>query len=77
MSTTLIESDLSEDAINRYCDEFFREAPIKFKCRKGNKLEEHVQKLIKKHKITVPIVNVKQQNYLVGSAKVNLEFKFQ
>jgi hypothetical protein len=57
LSTTIIESDPTDDAITKYCDEIFREAPIRFKCRKGNKLEEHLQKLIKKLNITVPIVH--------------------
>jgi hypothetical protein len=37
---TLVESDVAGDAIERYCDDIFKEAPIKFIQRKNNKLED-------------------------------------
>lgn len=54
---TLVQSDVKGDELEKWCDKIFgREAPIKFTLRKGNKLEEQIQKHIKKLKITIPIV---------------------
>lgn len=55
---------------------FEKEPPIKFKFRPGNKLEESIHKHVKKLNITVPIIHVRAGMYLVGSARVNLEQKF-
>lgn len=72
-----IEVDLLEEDVETHCDRIFgKEAPIKFKCRPGNKLEETLQKLIVKLNIRVPIVHIRAGIYLVGSSKVNLEQKF-
>ena len=72
-----VEPDLTEEEIERYADQFFeKESPIKFKARAGNKLEDSIVKHIKKLNITVPIIHVRAGMYLVGSAKVNLEQKF-
>ena len=73
---TIIDSEANFETVEKYCDELFREAPIVFKPRKGNKLDEQIQKMIKRMKITIPIVNVRQQSYLVGTTKVTLENKF-
>ena len=53
-----VESQLNELMIERHCHQIFKEAPIKFNARRGNLLEEALAKLIKKHKITVPVVHV-------------------
>ena len=54
---TLVESDVTGDAVEKYCDDIFgKEAPIKFIQRKNNKLEDQIQKLIKKLRITIPII---------------------
>ena len=39
---TVIESDANFDSVEKYCDELFREAPIVFKPRRGNKLDEQI-----------------------------------
>ena len=70
------DSDLTQEILEKRCDEFFTEAPLKFKARKANKMEEQISKMIKKYKITIPIVNVRPQLYLVGAQKLNLEYKF-
>lgn len=73
----LIEVDLTEEDVETACDKIFgKEAPIKFKCRPGNKIEETLQKLMTKLNIRVPIVHVRAGIYLVGASKVNLEQKF-
>lgn len=72
-----VEVDLLEEDIESHCDRIFgKEAPIKFKCRPGNKIEETMQKLITKLNIRVPIVHIRAGIYLVGTSKVNLEQKF-
>lgn len=53
-----VEPQLNELMIERHCLTIFKEAPIKFNARRGNLLEEALAKLIKKHKITVPVVHV-------------------
>ena len=69
-----LEVDLTEEDVETHCDKIFgKEAPIKFKCRPGNKIEETLQKLINKLNIREPIVHVRAGIYLVGSSKVNLE----
>ena len=72
-----MEADLTEEDIEFYCDKFFgKEAPIRFKQRIGNRLEESISKLIKKLNIRIPIIHVRAGIYLVGASKVNLEQKF-
>lgn len=39
---TVIENDATFDSIEKYCDDLFREAPIVFKPRRGNKLDEQI-----------------------------------
>ena len=67
--------DLDELKQEQQRDEFFLEAPIKFKGRRGNRLEEFIQKIIKKLEVTIPIIHVRAQMYLVGSERFNLELK--
>jgi hypothetical protein len=55
-----VKANIRDDSIDKKCDEFFgKEAPIKFIARKGNKLEDSIQKLIKKFKITLPLVHLR------------------
>ena len=56
-------------------DEFFREAPIKFKMRRGNRLEELIGKITKRLDITIPVIHVRSQMYLIGTVRCNLELK--
>ena len=57
-----------------YCDKFFgKESPIKFQARPGNRMEESIQKHIRKLNIRLPIIHVRAGIYVVGAAKVNLE----
>ena len=70
-------NDPTDEDLEALCDKIFgKEAPIKFRCRPGNKIEETLQRLINKLNIRVPIVHIRAGVYLVGSQKVNLEQKF-
>lgn len=73
----MMEDDLSslgitEDEIDMQCDELFLQAPIEFKPKKNNEIDQILAKIIKDLNITIPIVNVKDSVYLVGSQRVNL-----
>ena len=52
---------LSEEELENQCDELFKDPPIKFKARKGNKLDEAIDKSIKALKFTIPIVAIKDK----------------
>jgi hypothetical protein len=54
---------------------FFSEPTIPFKPRKGVKLDDGLSKLVKRMNLRVPVIHVKDNQYLVGSQKVNLEIK--
>ena len=49
--------------------------PIEFKPRKNNQIDEMVDAYIKQLQITVPIVNIKDSLYLIGSQRCNLSIK--
>ena len=57
---------ISEEELENQCDELFKDPPIKFKARKGNKLDEAIDKSIKALKFTLPIMPIKDKNYLIG-----------
>ena len=67
--------DLNDLKFEQQRDEFFREAPIKFKMRRGNRLEELISKIVNKFEITIPIIHVRSQMYLVGTVRCSLELK--
>jgi len=73
----LADAEHSEEDLERQCNQLFHEAPIKFKCRPGNKFDETILRLITKCKVTIPIIHVRAGIYFVGATKVNLEQKFQ
>ena len=71
---TMLE-DLDEEQFEQKCLEFFANTPIKFKPKKGNKLEEEMSKIIKKKNVTIPVIHVRGQLYLIGSIRSNCELK--
>ena len=66
---------ITEADIEEQCQELFSEPPIDFEPRPGNKLEEKMDKIIKDNNITIPVINVKDNIYLVGSEKTNCDLK--
>lgn len=52
------------------CDEIFAEAPIVFKPRKGNALDERIAQLIIQYNVRIPIVHIKDSLYLIGSNRL-------
>jgi len=65
----LIEPNINEKMVDYYCDTIFADAPIKFIPEKGNREDECISKLIRKYKITIPIIRIpdKDKIYLLGT----------
>ena len=51
------------------------ESQIKFQPRQFSKLDENILKLIKKLKVTIPIVYIKGTKYLVGTQHLEISLK--
>jgi hypothetical protein len=68
-------NELDELKFEQKCEEFFKDVPIKFKAKKGNRLEEQMQKIIKKLNITIPIISIRGSLFLIGSIRSNCEIK--
>jgi hypothetical protein len=66
---------LTEEDLENQCDQLFQEVPIPFKERKNNEVDEMIQYYIKGHDITIPIVWVKDNTFLVGAHKFPVELK--
>ena len=69
-------SHFSSVEFDMKCDELFETAPIVFVPKKGEnyELERFMEKLIEMHNITIPIIHVKGQIYLVGCSKQIIQF---
>ena len=65
----------TEEEIQEECDELFKEAPIDFEARRGNKLEEKMGQIIYDKHIKIPIILCKGSVYLIGSQKHNCELR--
>lgn len=66
---------ITEDELDLQCDELFMTPPIPFKPNKNNEIDQILVKLIKDLKITLPIVQINETCYLVGSQRINLLLK--
>ena len=62
---------ISEDQFDTHCDELFNLYPIPFSAKKGDNytLEKEIERLIAQLNITIPIIHVKGQVYLIGTTK--------
>jgi hypothetical protein len=56
-------------------DEFFQVCPLKFKARRGVKLEEAIQMQLKKSKSCLPIIYIRGSLYLIGAYKCICDLK--
>lgn len=70
-----ISLGITEDEVDVQCDELFLTAPIEFRPKKNNDIDQLLAKLIRDLQITIPIVHIKDSVYLVGSQRVNLILK--
>lgn len=62
---------LTEKELEQQCKELFEEAPIIFEAKKANLLEQRMHQIVEVQKITIPIIWIKGDLYLVGSQKGN------
>lgn len=62
---------LSESDLDSKCDDLFNSTPIPFVVRKGENyaLEKEIHRLINQLNLTIPIIHVKGQVYLIGTQK--------
>ena len=66
---------VSERELENQCDELFHEAPIPFRPRKGNPLEEAIAEVIHRHRLTLPVIHIRDKLYLIGPNRQNCELK--
>ena len=79
-STTLPEDDfetlgINEEELDLQCDELFMSPPIEFKPKKNVEADVILARVIHELAITIPVVHIKESNYLFGSTKLNLVVK--
>lgn len=62
---------MTEEELDLKCDELFNLVPIPFNAKKGENyaLEKEIERLITQMGITIPIMHVKGQVYLIGTSK--------
>jgi len=66
---------ISEEELDQQCDELFGEAPIVFKPRKDNEIDQMIASYIQETNITIPIIWIKKDLYLIGSTRLSCELK--
>ena len=66
---------ISEEELDRQCDDLFAETPIKFKPKKNDTMDAMISMFIKELGINIPIVWIKGSLYLIGSQRLNCEVK--
>lgn len=72
MEDEKLEIDISESELEDQCDELFRIAPIEFRPRKFNEIDQLIANMINEKDVVIPILNISDNFYLVGSSKVAL-----
>jgi len=60
---------VTEYTVEKECDDLFRTTPIPFRPRQGDVLDESIAQIVYNQHITIPIVNVKDSQYLIGTDK--------
>jgi hypothetical protein len=58
---------MTEDEIDQQCVELFTDAPIKFSRGGDSKIDEILVQLIDEMHITIPILYLKGNQYLIGT----------
>jgi hypothetical protein len=66
---------LSEEEIDKQCQDMFGDPPIKFNQRPGEPVDELIAQYIDEMNITIPIVWIKDNFYLIGSQTLICEIK--
>lgn len=66
---------LSEEEIDKQCQDIFGDAPMKFQPRSGEPVDDLISQYINEMNITFPILWIKDNYYLVGSQRLICEIK--
>lgn len=66
---------VTDQEIEEQCEILFSDAPIKFVARKSEKVDLEVKRMVEEMNITIPIIWIKQNLFLVGNKSINLEKK--
>jgi len=66
---------MTEDELDIKCDDLFNLYPIPFTAKKGENyvLEKEIERLIAQMNITIPIIHVRGQVYLIGTTKIIIQ----
>ena len=70
-----INRSLNHSEIEAQCDIIFKCPRMQFRPRKGHPLDEKISQIIHDLGITIPIVFIKANIYLIGSARVPCDLK--
>jgi len=60
-----------------YFDQLFNTPPIPFKARKGSKIDKAISVIMESNNFTVPVVNIRDNLFLIGPNRVNTDFKYE
>lgn len=66
---------MSEEEIQRQCQELFETAPIKFKWRKTSEIDVMIKAIIDANEITIPVIWIKGDLYLIGHQRMSCSIK--
>lgn len=66
---------MSEEEIDKHCIEYFTESPINFNPRNGEPIDELIVNYIHEMRITIPIVWIKGNLYLIGNQRIQCEIR--
>ena len=66
---------ITEEELDEQCEQLFENTPIEFRPRKNSTMDEMLSLYLKQLNVTVPVVNIKDSLYLIGSQRCNLVIK--
>jgi hypothetical protein len=66
---------LTEDELDNQCEDLFLHAPIPFVAMKGDPIQELIEIQVSTYDITIPVINIKDSLYLIGTERINLELR--
>ena len=64
---------ITESELDKHCIDLFYQTPIRFKPRKGNKIDEKVNFYIQELDIKFPIEQIHDDLYLIGCERLNIK----
>jgi len=71
----LAKNQVTEMEIERHAHDLFADTPIPFRPRKGHDLDEKIALAIHNKYITLPVMHIRDNLYLVGPNRYNCELK--